>query len=35
MLEGDTGGGALSNNTSDICMCVCVQRKKKEREDII
>jgi len=32
MLEGDTGGGALSNNTSDICMCVRVQRKKRREK---
>ena len=34
MLEGDTGGGALSNNTSNICVrvCVCVCAEEKRRE---
>ena len=31
-LEGDTGGGALSNNTSGICMYMCVCKVVEERK---
>ena len=33
-LEGDTGGGALSNNTSGICMYVRVCKVVEERKEI-